>query len=59
MHFYCINETGREGVNTRGDQGVKCAPGECFLTVWGIDVLKEKRDLCFSLAETQDLFLLL
>ena len=36
MHCYCNNDTGREGVNTEGDQGVKCEPRGVILTVGGV-----------------------
>ena len=35
MHCYCNNAIGREGVNTIGDQGVKCKPRGVILTVGG------------------------
>lgn len=50
MHCHCINDTGREKVNTKDNQGIKCAPGKSFPTVRRVDALDEKRDLCFSLA---------
>ena len=45
MHCYCQNDTGREGVNFIGDQGVKCDPRGVILTVRGRGLLDHHRDM--------------